>query len=72
MSVSSLATKIKAAVEYRIKMEAQAMRGTIQNGRFSSGGKSYPYTTAVDCDTSEGKKVWAQKAQDGRAVIIGD
>lgn len=72
MGIQSLANTIKNAVDKRIKEEANAMRGTVQNGRFHNGGKSYSYTPAVDCNTSEGKKVWAQKAQDGRVVIIGN
>ena len=72
MGVKSLVNAIRITVDRRIKEEARAMRGNIQDGRFQSGGKSYPYTTAVDCDTSEGKRVWAQKAQDDSVIIIGD
>lgn len=72
MSIESLGNSIKSAVDKRVNSEARAMRGTIRNGRFVSGSKSYPFTAAVDCSTGEGKKVWAQKSTSGKAVIIGD
>ena len=56
MSVKSLAAAVKAAVNKRITEEARAMRGTIQNGRFITGSKSYPMVQAVDCDTGNGKR----------------
>ena len=71
MSVQSLASSIKNAVDNRIKKEARAMRGTISGGMFVSGAKSFPYKQAVDCNTFEGNKVWAQRATNGKAVIIG-
>ncbi len=69
--VEGLAIAIKAAIDTRIEQESRAMRGVIQNGQFLTGAKSYPYTSAVDADTSEGKKVWAQLSQSGKAVVIG-
>ena len=71
MSVQSLGDSIKSVVDKRVNEESRAMRGTIRNGRFVSGSKSYPFTAAVDCNTGEGKKVWAQKSTSGKAVIIG-
>lgn len=71
MSIQSLANSIKSAVDKRIEEEAQAKRGTIHNDRFISGSKSYPFTPAVECDTSEGARVWAQLSKDGKAVIVG-
>ena len=71
MSVKSLAAAVKAAVNKRIAEEARAMRGTIQNGRFISGSKSYPMVQAVDCDTGNGKRVWAQLSKSGNAVVVG-
>lgn len=72
MSLENLVTTIKSAVDKRIKEESRAMRGTIRNGRFYCGNKSYAYVQAVDCNTSEGNKVWAQRSQNGSAVIIGE
>ena len=71
MSVRELASTIRQAVDERIKREARAMRGTIQNGMFQCGSKSYPYKQAVDCNTSSGSRVWAQLSQNGDAVIVG-
>lgn len=71
MSVNSLGNSIKSAVDKRVNDEARAKRGTIRNGRFVSGSKSYPFTPAVDCNTGEGKKVWAQLSTSGKAVVIG-
>lgn len=71
MSVQSLANSIKNAVDNRVNKEARAMRGTIQNGMFVSGAKSFPYKQAVDCNTFEGSKVWAQRATNGQAIIVG-
>ena len=72
MSVEGLSRAIKAAIDMRIEQEARAMRGVIQNGQFQSGAKSYPYVSAVDANTSEGKKVWAQLSQSGKAVVVGE
>lgn len=71
MSVKELATAIKNSVDKRINEEARARRGTIKDGRFQSGSKSYPYKQAVDCNTSDGNKVWAQLTPSGKAVIVG-
>lgn len=72
MSMQNLANVIKSAVDKRIAEESRARRGTIHDGRFISGGKSYPFTPAVDCSTGEGKRVWAQLSNNGKAVVIGD
>ena len=71
MSVQELGTAIKNAVEKRIKEEARAKHGTIINGRFLVGARSYPYKQVVDCNTSDGRKVWAQQATNGKAIIVG-
>ena len=71
MSVQELGTAIKNAVDRRINEEARAKRGTILNGRFQCGARSYPYKQAVDCNISTGHKVWAQQATNGKAVIVG-
>ncbi|MBR6712130.1 MAG: hypothetical protein IKI76_03955 [Selenomonadaceae bacterium] len=71
MGVRELASAIKRVVDERIKREARAMRGTIQNGVFQSGSKSYPYKQAVECNTSSGSRVWALPSQNGDAVIVG-
>ncbi len=69
--VQGLAEAIKNAVDRRIANEARAMHGTIKNGMFQTGTKSYPYKQAVDCNTNEGNKVWAQLDTNGNAVIVG-
>lgn len=71
MGVKSLAAAVGTAVRRRIEQEARAKRGVIQNGRFISGAKSYPMIQAVDVDTSNGKRVWAQLSKSGSAVIVG-
>ena len=71
MSVDNLANSIKAAVDKRVNEESRALRGTIQNSRFFSGSKSFPFTPAVDCNTVNGKKVWAQLSKNGTAVVVG-
>ena len=71
MSIQNMTDAIKNAVDNRINNEARAMRGTIHDGRFVSGGKSYPLKTAVDCNTGEGNKVWAQPSKNGDAVAVG-
>ena len=69
MSIKDLSAAIKNAVDNRIKHEAMAKRGTIQNGKFHCGAKSYPYKLAVDCNLNG--KVWAQLTPDGTAVVVG-
>lgn len=71
MGVRELAAAVKSAVRWRIDNEARAKRGVIQNGRFISGSKSYPMIQAVDVDTSNGKRVWAQLSKNGNAVVVG-
>ena len=71
MGVQSLANAIGQAVNERIKREARALRGTIKNGMFQCGNKSYPFKQAVDCNTSNGRRVWAQLSTDGSAVVVG-
>lgn len=59
MSVKSLAAAVARIVQQRINNEARAKRGTVQNGRFVSGSKSYPMVQAVDVDTVSGLQVRA-------------
>ena len=47
------------------------MRGTIKNGMFVSGAKSFPFKQAVDCSVFEGSRVWAQRSNNGKAIIVG-
>lgn len=71
MGVKSLANAIRNAVDRRIKREARALRGTVSNGTFYCGNKSYPFKQAVDCNISNGRRVWAQLSPNGQAVIVG-
>ena len=71
MSIQSLSTAVKNAVDTRIKREARALRGTVKDGRFQCGNKSYPFKQAVDCNVSSGRRVWAQLSPNGDAVIVG-
>ena len=71
MGIQNLAKTIKQLLQKKISTESRAMRGIIQGGQFVSGAKSYPYDVAVDVNTSNGSKVWAQLDNHGRAIIIG-
>lgn len=71
MSVRSLAEAVRIAVEKRVAEESRAKRGVIKGGKFLTGSKAYDFVQAVDCDVSEGKKVWAQVSENGKAVIVG-
>lgn len=71
MSVQRLTQAIKSAVDNRIQRETRALRGKIFGGLFQSGSKSFPYRQAVDCNTKNGSRVWAQLAPNGTAVIVG-
>ena len=69
--INGLREAVKTAVDNRISNESRALRGVIRNGKFLSGSKSFPFVQAVDCDTSNGSKVWAQLSKNGSAVIVG-
>ena len=69
--ISGLANAIKSAVDKKVAEESRAKRGTIQNGQFVSGSKSYPFVQAVDVNASNGSKVWATFDSKGNAVIVG-
>lgn len=71
MSVQKLAESVKSAVDKRVAEEAQAMRGTIRNGKFVSGSKSYSFDVAVDCNTGSGSKVWGLPTKNGKVVVVG-
>lgn len=70
MSIKSMTSDIKSAMKNRIEKESQAMRGTIKNGRFYCGNKSYSAKQAVECNTNNGHKVWAVRAG-SKVVIVG-
>ena len=72
MSVTNLADSIKKLVDYRIKNETRAIRGTINNGVFTYGARSYNYILAVDADSTNGRRLWAQKSANNSVVIIGE
>ena len=67
--IQGLVSAIRNAVDKRIKQEARALRGTIKNGMFQCGAKTFPFVQAVDCNTSG--KVWAQLSSNDTAVIVG-
>ena len=71
MGVKELSDALKNAVQKRIDKESRARRGIIQNGQFACGAKTYPYLQAVECNTSEGKKVWGQLSKNGNMVVVG-
>lgn len=71
MGIQRLADSLKAAVDKRVSNEARAIRGTIKNGMFVSGAKSFPFKQAVDCSVFEGSRVWAQRSNNGKAIIVG-
>ena len=67
--IADLKSAVKAAVDKRIAEESRAKRGTIKDGMFHCGAKTYPFKQAIDCNT--GNKVWAQLSTNGTAVIVG-
>lgn len=69
MSVQNLARALKSVMDKRIREESRAIKGTVNNGQFVSGAKSYPAISAVDVDTSG--RVWAQRDNNGNAIIVG-
>ena len=69
--ITGLTNTIKSIVQKRIDNESRAKRGTIQNGQFVSGSKSYPAIQAVDVSTGNGSKVWATFDSKGNAIIVG-
>ena len=69
--ITGLTNTIKSIVQKRIDNESRAKRGTIQNGQFVSGSKSYPAIQAVDVNASAGNKVWATFDSKGNAIIVG-
>lgn len=71
MSVANLSKAIKSTVEKRIEKEGRVQRGIVNNGRVQIGSKSYPMKQAVDCNASNGRKVWAQLSKSGDAVVVG-
>lgn len=71
MGVQNLKAAIKNAVQNKIDEESKAKCGVIRGGNFVSGSRAYPFTQAVDCDTSDGARVWAQISKNGTAVIVG-
>ena len=71
MGIQNLKSAIKTAVQNRVDEESRAVRGIINKGQFVSGSRAYPFTQAVDCDTSDGARVWAQISKNGTAVIVG-
>lgn len=71
-NIEGLGKTLKNAMDKRISQEARMKRGVVSNGRIYCGARSYPYKQAVDCSTANGRKVWAQVANNGQAVVVGD
>ena len=69
--IEGLKSAVSKALQKRIDEEAKAKHGTMKDGLFVSGNKSYPAIQAVDVDTSGGSRVWAQLDRNGNAVIVG-
>lgn len=69
MSVQTLSSAIKNAVNQRLYNESRAKRGFIKDGVFLAGSNSFPFKLAVDCPLN--KRVWAQLDKHGNAIIIG-
>ena len=70
--VMGLAAAIRVGLRKGSAQESfRAQRGRIQNGRVHIGERSYPFRTAVDCNTSDGSFVWVQISRGGIAVIVG-
>ena len=69
--ILGLAAAIRAGLQNGQSQESRAQRGIIRNGRVHIGERSYPFHTAVDCNTSDGSLVWVQISKGGTAVIVG-
>ena len=69
--ILGLAATIRAGIKNSQVGESQAQRGIIRNRRVHIGERSYPFRTAVDCNTSDGSLVWVQISRGGTAVIVG-
>ena len=69
--ILGLAAAIRVGIKNSQVAESQAQRGIIRNGRVHIGERSYPFRTAVDCNTSDGSLVWVQISKGGTAVIVG-
>ncbi len=65
-----LCNLLEFQMKNRINNEASAKRGTILNGRFHSGNKSYPVKHAVEINPSN-RKAWAVPDKNGNAVVVG-
>lgn len=71
MSIQTLASDLKKVMAERIEKEGRAMRGTIREGKLQVGNEQYDLFQAVECEVSEGSRVWAMRARNGKAVIVG-
>ena len=69
--IQGLVETIQSIMQKKVAEEARARHGTIQDGKFKDGNNFYPAKQAVDVDTSEGSRVWAQLDNNGNAIIIG-
>ena len=71
MSIQTLQNAVKNAVNRRIENEARILRGTLANGKLQIGNEQLEPVQAVDCNVDEGKRVWALRTNNGKAVIVG-
>lgn len=71
MSIQSMASTVRTAMNERIAKESRAFRGLIRNGRLLVGKESLSAIQAVECNTSNGRKVWAQRTRYNSALIVG-
>ena len=69
MSLNSLQSEMKIAMNQRIETESRAKRGFIQNGKFISGNEQYKAVQAVECNIDG--KVYAVITSNKKAVIVG-
>ena len=68
--IDGLATVVRQAIKK--KNIPGAERGIIQGKTVRIGSRAYPFSLAVDVHANEGDSVWAQRTEDGRAVIVGE
>lgn len=71
MGVTKMMSDVRKAMMNRIENEGRAMRGKLRSGFLQVGSKSYPVAQAVDVNVADRGRVWAMRARNGKAVIVG-
>lgn len=72
MSVQRLANIIATAVAEARSTVGKAERATVSGDSVVTNRGSYSYDLVCPINLYDGKSVWIQVTEDGRAIIIGD